>query len=76
MEAPLLALLGGADQKIRAEHFEELYDRLAARGLASQLHVYDGAPHSFFDRSFADHAAACADAWVRVLDFIDQRTAA
>jgi carboxymethylenebutenolidase len=37
--------------------------------------VYDGAPHSFFDRSFADHAEACSDAWTRILDFTDRHAA-
>ena len=31
--------------------------------------VYDGAPHSFFDRSFAELQDACADAWRRILSF-------
>jgi carboxymethylenebutenolidase len=33
------------------------------------MHVYAGAPHSFFDRSFAQWQDACADAWQRILDF-------
>ena len=28
------------------------------------------APHSFFDRSFAEHKAECGDAWRRVLGFV------
>jgi len=32
--------------------------------------VYPGAPHSFFDRTYTEHAEASADAWRRVLDFI------
>ena len=32
--------------------------------------VYEGAPHSFFDRSFAEYAKECDDAWRRVLGFI------
>jgi len=33
--------------------------------------VYDGAPHSFFDRTFAQYREACDDAWRRVLRFVD-----
>jgi carboxymethylenebutenolidase len=33
--------------------------------------VYDGAPHSFFDRKQAEFAAASDDAWRRTLAFID-----
>jgi carboxymethylenebutenolidase len=32
--------------------------------------TYPGAPHSFFDRTFAEHEDACADAWRRVLGFM------
>jgi carboxymethylenebutenolidase len=38
--------------------------------------VYDGAPHSFFDRKFEAHAEASADAWERVLAFIAQHSSA
>ena len=32
--------------------------------------IYDGAPHSFFDRTFAEHEAACDDAWRQILGFV------
>ncbi len=32
--------------------------------------IYDGAPHSFFDRAMSDHEEACADAWRLVLRFM------
>ena len=32
--------------------------------------IYDGAPHSFFDRKYEEFAAASEDAWQRVLGFI------
>ncbi len=32
--------------------------------------VYPGAPHGFFDVTADEHAAACADAWSRVLRFL------
>jgi carboxymethylenebutenolidase len=37
---------------------------------------YPGAPHSFFDRSYEEHAAASADAWKQVLSFVETNTAA
>jgi carboxymethylenebutenolidase len=73
--APLLILLAGADQNIEPASFDGLIERLSARGIGCERHVYEGAPHSFFDRSFAEHAAACEDAWARILDFT-ARTAA
>ena len=29
----------------------------------------EGAPHSFFDRSYGEWESACADAWSRILAF-------
>jgi carboxymethylenebutenolidase len=71
VQAPLLILLGGADENIPTESFDPLRAALRPRGIDVQMHVYDGAPHSFFDRSFADHRDACEDAWLRVIDFVD-----
>jgi carboxymethylenebutenolidase len=69
VQAPILMLLAGEDQSIRPESFDGLIEQLAARGIEVERQVYGGAPHSFFDRSFADHAEACADAWERILAF-------
>jgi hypothetical protein len=33
------------------------------------------APHSFFDRSYADWKDAGADAWRRILAFVDRQAA-
>ena len=47
------------------------------QALASVPHqkvVYDGAPHSFFDRRFEQHKAASADAWQQMLAFIAEHT--
>jgi carboxymethylenebutenolidase len=32
--------------------------------------VYDGAPHSFFDRTADQHREASEDAWRQMLEFI------
>ena len=76
VQAPILMLLAGADQSIAPESFDGLIATLTERGIDAERRVYDGAPHSFFDRSFADHADACADAWTRILDFTDRHAAA
>jgi carboxymethylenebutenolidase len=68
---PVLALFGGADEKIPAEHREEFATGLRESGVEHEIVVYDGAPHSFFDRSYEEHAEACDDAWRRVLGFLD-----
>ncbi len=70
MTAPLLMLLAGADQGTPPEEFEEFARLVRARGLVVESHTYPGAPHSFFDRSFAEHQDACQDAWRRILTFL------
>ncbi len=62
--------MGGADQGIPQEQVEELRTALQNAGVEHEIVVYPGAPHSFFDRSYDEHAAASADAWKRVLAFV------
>jgi carboxymethylenebutenolidase len=67
---PVLGLFGGADPHIPAEAVERFHEVLDEAGLQNEMVVYEGAPHSFFDRSFAEHREACDDAWRRVLAFV------
>src|SRR6266545_4244727 len=69
MRAPLLLLAAGQDFTPVAE-VEAFAERVRTAGVEAELHVYPDAPHSFFDRSFAEHWEECADAWRRVLDFV------
>ncbi len=69
-ECPILGLMGGADESIPQDMVDEYADALTAAGVEHELVTYPGAPHSFFDRSYEEHAAASADAWERVLSFI------
>jgi len=71
MQAPLLVLVAGEDFTPTVE-FEKFSGQLDEAGVAHEMYVYDGAPHSFFDRTFREHEAACADAWERILGFIGQ----
>ena len=71
MNAPLLLLAAGQDFTPIAD-VEQFAQRVRAAGVEAELHVYPDAPHSFFDRSFAEHADASADAWRRILDFVDR----
>jgi carboxymethylenebutenolidase len=70
IRGPLLGLFGGADQVITADQIEEFDSRLTTAGVEHDIHVYPGAPHSFFDRSYEEFADACEDAWRRVLSFL------
>jgi carboxymethylenebutenolidase len=70
IRVPALGLFGGADQGIPVETVEEFDRRLDATGVAHEIVIYPGAPHSFFDRKFVEFADASADAWERVRGFI------
>jgi len=68
---PMLLLVAGADFATPLADFEDFDRRLSAAGCDHEMHVYEGAPHSFFDRSFAEWDGACQDAWRRMLAFTD-----
>ena len=72
LRKPLLLLVGGNDQATPVADFEALDARLTERGLDHEMYVYEGAPHSFFDRAFAEWKPACDDAWLRILAFTDR----
>lgn len=70
IRAPLLLLMGGADQGIPVEQVEELDKALTDAGVEHETKIYDDAPHSFFDRAYQEFAEDSKDAWQRVLGFI------
>ena len=72
---PVLGLFGGADQAIPPDHVEAFERALQDAGAPHEIVSYPGAPHSFFDRSYTEHAEASEDAWRRVLGFL-RKTAA
>ena len=74
MTAPILGLMGGADPMIPAADIAEFDKALAGAGVKHEIITYAGAPHSFFDRSFAEHEEACDDAWRRMLAFVAANT--
>jgi carboxymethylenebutenolidase len=70
MRIPLLLQVAGADVATPQEEFVEFEQKLGAQGVEHDMKVYEGAPHSFFDRSFAEWKDAGADSWRRILDFV------
>ncbi|HEY3921131.1 MAG TPA: dienelactone hydrolase family protein [Gaiellaceae bacterium] len=70
IDAPILALQAGDDAAIPREDSEAFDRELTGAGVEHELVIYDGAPHSFFDRKYDDFADAAADAWKRTLGFI------
>ena len=71
MDAPILALQAGADQNITPADNEAFEQALSDAGVEHELVVYEGAPHSFFDRKQDEFAGASEDAWKRTLEFIE-----
>jgi len=69
---PVLGLFGAADPLIPPDDIAAFDGGLNDAGVEHELISYPDAPHSFFDRSFDEHAAACEDAWRRVLGFLDR----
>ena len=67
---PVLGLFGGADRAVPREEVGRFGRALDEAGVKNDIVVYDGAPHSFFDRSFDEHRDACEDAWRRMLAFV------
>jgi carboxymethylenebutenolidase len=69
---PTLMLIAGADAATPVEESLALAETMRAAGADVETAVYDGAPHSFFDRAFGDWQEACADAWRRILGLADR----
>lgn len=67
-KVPVLGLFAGDDSSIPLEEVQQ-FD--AALPVEHEIHVYDGAPHSFFDRRAEQYADESADAWKRILGFLD-----
>jgi carboxymethylenebutenolidase len=72
MECPVLALIGGDDPSIPPEMVAEFDQALTKAGVEHEIQVYPDAPHSFFDRAQERFVTESADAWKRVLAFIDR----
>ncbi len=70
-ECKVLGLFGGADRGIKQEYVREFEHALDAGGVENEIVIYEGAPHSFFDRTMGEHRDACDDAWRRILAFVE-----
>jgi carboxymethylenebutenolidase len=75
IEAPILGLMGGADESIPASAVAAFDKALTAARVEHDLVIYDGAPHSFFDRKYEEFAEDSEDAWRRTLEFIERHAA-
>jgi carboxymethylenebutenolidase len=70
---PVEGFFGEADYGIPVSAVHDLDARLDKAGIQHHLTIYPGATHSFFDRRSEEFAAASADAWEKLLAFIQTR---
>jgi carboxymethylenebutenolidase len=73
MDCPILGLMGGDDPSIPPEEVDAFRRALENAGVEHEIVVYPDAPHSFFDRHQTDFAEESADAWRRILDFLEKQ---
>ena len=67
MTAPLLMLVAGADANIPVEDPKQIADEAPVE---VDFVVFEGMPHSFFDRTAPEHTEACDKAWRHLTDFV------
>lgn len=72
IECPILGLMGGNDPGIPESEVAPFRAALADAGIGGEIISYPGAPHSFFDRAYEQFADESANAWRRVLAFIER----
>jgi carboxymethylenebutenolidase len=74
MKAPLLLLVAGADGATTPEASREFEHKLSAAGVPHEEHIFDRAPHSFFDRGAEQWKHASDEAWRLILDFVKKHS--
>jgi carboxymethylenebutenolidase len=69
---PTVMVIAGADAATPVADQLALADTMRSAGAEVDAVVYEGAPHSFFDRAFGEWEEACQDAWQHVLELTDR----
>jgi len=69
---PTVMLIAGADAATPTADQLALAETMRAAGADVDAVVFDGAPHSFFDRAYGEWADACREAWEHVLALTDR----
>lgn len=73
LSAPILAIFGEADEGITPAAIAEFDEALTTAAVPHEIVTYAGAGHGFFDVAQAEHAAASAASWRRVVAFLRVR---
>lgn len=69
-QAPILGLYGAEDGGIPVEAVEAMEAALTDAGVENEFHIYEGAPHAFFNDTRDSYTPDAADdAWPRTLEW-------
>jgi carboxymethylenebutenolidase len=73
LSCPVLGIWAGEDHElgIYPEDVAAFETAMEAAGVEHEVVTYEGVPHSFLDRASPEHPEVQADAWARVLAFIE-----
>src|SRR5664280_466483 len=72
IDSPLLILAAGDDKATSQQENANFVRALSEAGKVHDYVLYEGAPHSFFDRGFEQWQDEFSDAWRQILAFIDR----
>ncbi|HVA89920.1 MAG TPA: dienelactone hydrolase family protein [Chloroflexota bacterium] len=76
IQAPVLGLYGAEDMRI-TDSVPDVVRHMAAAGKSFEHHIYEGAPHAFFNDTRPTYRPeAAGDAWSRTLAFLELRLGA
>lgn len=74
VQAPVLGLYGAEDGGIPVEAVETMESALTEAGVENEFHIYEGAPHAFFNDTRDSYTPdAAEDAWPRALEWFRER---
>lgn len=74
VQTPILGLYGADDGGIPVVAVNMMGEALTAAGVENEIHIYEGAPHSFFnDTRESYRPEAAADAWERTVAWFAER---
>jgi carboxymethylenebutenolidase len=75
LACPLVGFYGGADPRI-TDQVPAMAAAVESAGGSFEHHVYDGAPHAFFNDTRPSYRVEAArDAWARLLGFFNRHLA-
>ena len=69
VRVPVMGSYGAQDAAIPVDQVEALRNALETRDVPTDVKIYEGAGHSFFNAGESYHEASAAHSWQRTLDW-------